>query len=438
MIPTQDRHRLPVLCSLQILKSVYMNIYLERAGLLLEQGRLAEAEKEIKNYLAQEPTNPFGLAMLAEVYLRQERYAEALSPAQQAVSNNPEWPWFYYILARAWFFNREITKAREALDEGLRLDPGDSSFYLMQAVIAIYESKWQEALDAAESGLALDPEDVNLLNMRTEALVKLNRTGEAAETIDFALKQDPEDAASHASKGWVNLHKGKYDEALGNFRESLRFDPGHEFARAGLKEAIKAKNVLYRWIFRYFLWISKLSERNQWVFIIGLYVVYRILLSVVDQYPGLQPLVMPLIVAYIIFAFSSWIAKPVSNLFLRLHPLGKFALDEDEVKGSNLAGLLLGAALLAFTGLLFTQNLFFALLAGFFFFMMIPAAGMYNVKPGGKARQYLRLYAIAMAVIGLTAIFVPQNGFALPLFGLGIFAYGFVANYFAQKDARLF
>lgn len=415
-----------------------MNIYLERAGLLLEQGRYAEAEKEIKAFLASEPTDAFGLAMLAEVYLRQERYAEALPPAQQAVSNNPEWPWFYYILSRAWFFNKQLSKAREALQEGLRLAPDDSSFYLMQAIIALYESKWQEALDAAEAGLALDPEDVNLLNMRTEALVKLSRTGEAAEAINFALQQDPEDPSSHASKGWVNLHQGKYDEALGNFRESLRFDPDNEFARAGLKEAIKAKNILYRGIFRYFLWISKLSERNQWIFIIGLYVLYRILLSVGDTYPELQPLVMPLTVAYIIFAFSSWIAKPVSNLFLRLHPLGKYALDEDEVKGSNLAGLLLGASLCAFIGAILTQTLFFALLAGFFFFMLIPTSGIYNVKPGGKARQYLRLYAIAMALVGLAAIFVPQSGFALPLFGLGIFAYGFVANYFAQKDAHEF
>lgn len=415
-----------------------MNIYLERAGLLLEQRRYAEAEKEVKAYLAGEPTDAFGLAMLAEVYLQQERYAEALPPARQAVSNNPEWPWFYYILARALFYNKQMAKAREVLQEGQRQAPDDSSFYLLQSIFAIYESKWQEALDAAEAGLSLDPEDVNLLNMRTEALVKLNRTGEAAQAIDFALQQDPEDAHSHASKGWVNVHIGNYAQALDNFKEALRLDPTHDFARMGLKEAIKAKNVLYRVILRYFLWISKLSERNQWVFIIGLYVAYRLLLSAAESFPALQPLVMPLIVAYIIFAFSSWIAKPVSNLFLRLHPLGKYALDEDELKGSNLAGTLLAAAFFAFIGFLLTRVLFFAFLTGYFFFMLIPASGMFNVRPGSKARQYLLWYAIAMAVVGLVAIFLPQNGFALPLFGIGIFAYSFVANYFAQKDAHEF
>ncbi|MFN7117965.1 MAG: tetratricopeptide repeat protein [Saprospiraceae bacterium] len=405
---------------------------------LLEQNRLDEAEREFKKALAEDPQDAIAYMLLAEVYIQGNRFAEALDYSQQAVRLEPEMSSLYFTLSRAYLYNKNPKKAREAIAEGKRLNPLDAHFYLVGAHIAYYEDKWQEALDEAERGLQFDAENVQLINMRAQALVKLNRRAEAGETIDYALKNDPEDSFSHANKGWVLVEKGQYKTAVDSFREALRLNPNNEYARQGLREAIKAQNPLYALILRYFLWSAKLSERGQWFFIIGIYILYRIIVGLSRSIPALQPFLFPFIAAYIIFAFSSWIAKPISNLFLRLHPMGRHALTEDEVKGSNYAGAL------AFSSLFFlilyfvtTYDLFntlFIILG----VMLIPVSGLFNAEPGTKARRMLTQYAIALGAVGLVAAFVPSATFLFLIFGLGIFAYGWVANYAFMKDAKQF
>ena len=415
-----------------------MNIHLERGRLLLSQNRATEAEKEFKQALATDPNNAIAMALLAECYIERSRYAEALDTAKRAVGLGPTNPFLQYTLARAFFYNKKTKEARAALKEGLAMNPYDADFFLLDAHIAFYEEDWNAALNSAEQGLEIDPENVNLINLRAQALIKLNRQEEAAQTMDYALNRAPENAYSHANKGWIAIEQDKYEEAIDYFKESLRLDPTSEFARAGLKEAIKAKNPLYRYILKYFLWMGKMQEKGRWGFIIGIYLLFRLFSYLAEHYPTLAPFLSPLIFAYIIFAFSSWIAMPVSNLFLRLHPLGKHSLSEDEVQGSNMVGFLGGAGILTLIAFYFTQWELLLFLGGFFLIMLIPIGGVYGVSAEGKARRYLWYYTIALAVVGLTSIFIPGAGGAMLIFFLGIFAYGWVANYLVSKDYKEF
>jgi tetratricopeptide (TPR) repeat protein len=416
-----------------------MNIHLERGRLLMAQRRMTEAEQEFKQALSFDPNNPVVMALLAECAIDARRFAEALDLSQQAIGMGPTNPFLQYTLARAYFYNKNATKAYEAIQEGLRLNPFDPDFFYLEAHIAMYEEKWDKALTAAERGLEIDPEHVNLINLRAQALIKLNRKAEAAQTLDYALHKAPEDSFSHANKGWVAIESDQYDEAISHFKEALRLNPESEFAKAGLKESIKAKNILYRYILKYFLWIGKMNQQGRWLFIIGIYILYRIILEVARANPSLAPLLYPLVFVYVLFAFSSWIALPVSNLFLRLHPLGKYALTNDEIKGSNLVGTLGMAAISCLAIYFFGKAEFFLLLGAYFALMLIPIGGLYGVSANGSARKNLRFYTIALAIVGLGAIFIPAiSSWAVIAFLLGIFAYGWVANYLISKDAKEF
>lgn len=415
-----------------------MNHHLERGRLLLEQRRLADAERELKQALAQDPQDAIALMLLAEVYIQSHRFAEALEYSQQAVHLEPEVPSLYFTLSRAYLYNKNPQKAREAVAEGKRLNPLDSHLYLVAAHIAYYEDKWQEALQEAERGLLFDAENVQLINMRAQALIKLNRRGEAGETIDYALKNDPEDAFSHANKGWILIEKHQYKAAVESFREALRLDPDNNFARNGLKEAIKAQNPLYALILRYFLWSAKLSARGQWYLVIGTYILYRVLIGLSNAFPVLQPFLYPFIAFYIIFAFSSWIAKPVSNLFLRLHPMGKRALTPDEVKGSNYAGILAAGAIICLIIYLFTNIENIMLLAVVLGLLLIPVSGTFNMEPESQSRRVLSIYTIALGICGVLGIFITESAFLIIIFALGIFAFGWVANYVMMKEAKSF
>lgn len=415
-----------------------MNNHLERGKLLLAQNRVTEAEQEFKQALQQNPNDGLVLAWLAECKIHSKQYAPALELAESGMAFEPNNPFLLYVLARSYFYNKRINDAEEIIDKALVLNPQDADFFLLRAHIAFYQEKWEAALKAAEQGLELEPEDVNLINIRTQALVKLNRKAEAAATIDYALYQAPEDSYSHANKGWVAIEQGNYKSAFDHFRESLRLDPDNNYARAGLKEAIKAKNILYRGMLKYFLWMAKMDSRNRWMIVIGAYVVYRIILAIAEQIPSLAPLLYPIIAFYILFALSSWIAMPLSNLFLRLHPLGRHALDEDEVKATNITGILIASSII--NGIIYLINgkdtpMFLAI---FCLLMLVPIGGLFTVDKGGKARRSLLIYTLVLTAVGLTGIFIPAAGFLIFVFFIGIFAYSWVANYLIGQDAKEF
>ncbi|MFK8104195.1 MAG: tetratricopeptide repeat protein [Saprospiraceae bacterium] len=424
-----------------------MERYYERGRLLLEQGRTKEAGEAFRKTLADNPTNAGALALLGHCMSVERNHEEALSLINQAIGAEPNNPYFFYLKSRASFMANRLDEARIAADEGLRINPFFSVLFELKSILDFHEQKWESALENAERGLAIDAENVELVNLRAKSLVKLNRKAEAAATIDFALHKAPEDANSHANKAWVCIEQDQYDEALIHFREALRLDPTSEFAKQGLKEAIKAKNIVYRYILKYFLWMSKMTSKNQWGIIIGLYVAYRLLFWLSTAVPFLNVVIIPLIVLYILFAFATWIGIPLANVFLRMHPLGKLALTEDEKLASNLVG---GLAIMTLGSIasfyamgyeieLKEGNLFVTQagdwlfnLSLVFLLMMIPAGGVFYARAGSQARKYLVIYTVILAGLGLITVFTPLDFFLV--FALGIFAFSFLAGYLINKE----
>lgn len=403
----------------------------------MQMDRHAEAEGEIRKALAEDPLDPEALILLAICRMEAQQYAEAVDLAQQAVAQEPDAPFLYLVLGQAHFYSKNIPKARLAIIEGQRLEPTNASFHHLRAQIEFYQENWEQALRETERGLELDPEDVDLVNLRAQALVKLKRNADASATLDYALHKAPENSYSHANKGWVAVENDRYDEAVKHFLEALRLDPGNNYARHGLKEAIKGKNLLYRGVLKYFLWMDKMQENGRWAFIIGMYLAYRLVLYVANAVPWLAPFLYPLIALYVVFALSTWIAKPISNLFLRLHPIGKHALDEDEKMGSNVAGAFAGLAVVAWGISFASGSPLFTNLGIVAMGMLIPAGGAYSVPAGTTARRNLLLYGVVMLGCGL-AWSLGGVGGAFAIFALGIFFYSWVANYFISKAAKEF
>jgi tetratricopeptide (TPR) repeat protein len=399
-------------------------------------GRYQDAEHEFQKVLLEEPNHAFALALMSLVYLETGRRAEALPLSQMALGQAPWSPFIFYVLARVQFYNQQINEALDTVQQGRNIDPEDPDFFMLEAQIYFHQSKWEEALAAAVAGMELDPENVHLVNLRAQALVKLNRKSEAAETLDYALRKAPENSYAHANKGWVSIEKDNYDEAVNSFKEALRLDASNEYAKHGLKEAIKGKNILYRGVLKYFLWMGKLAEKGQWAVVIGAYIAYRLVLKLAEAYPSIAPLLYPVIIFYVIFAFSTWIARPISNLFLRFHPLGKLALTDDEILASNVSGILVLSAISFLITYYFTDVVLFLLLGAFLGLMLIPMGGVFGVEKGSKARRHLMIYSAVLAVVGIGFIAFPTMGILAIIFMLGIFFYGFVVNYLVMLASR--
>jgi tetratricopeptide (TPR) repeat protein len=407
---------------------------------LLEQGRFDLAANESRQALAADPDNGVLHALLGLCLHHLDREEEATGEAKRAIALAPDLDLGHAVLARALLARGRPDEAEVAVREAIRLDPEDPEHHGVLAFIRHERRDWAGALAAAEEGLALDPTHVGCNNVRAMALVKLGRNAEAGATLASVLADDPENAFTHANQGWALLHQGEPYKAMEHFREALRLEPGMDYARAGIVEAMKSRHLVYRLMLRYFLGMGRLSRGAQWAVILGLVFGQQLLAQVAKANPAWGRWATPLLVLLVAFALFSWIASPLFNLVLLLDRLGRHALSRTD----RVSALCVGACLLpALAGLgvwLVTDNslAFFAML--YFGLLLLPLAAVFKCA-GGWPRALMVLYAAALALTGLACPFVmafdPETGHSLLIgFLWGSVLSGFVANLLLMARVR--
>ncbi len=380
-----------------------MSAFQQRGVLLLQQGRYELADREFRQDLAQDPDSPLSHAYLALCLVRAGRKDDALREAEEAIRCAPGLAFSHYVRGAVLQDRRRLPEAEAEALEAIRLDPEDADYRALLASIAIGRRDWHRALEVADSGLALDAEHAACLNLRAMALVQLGRKDEAAATLGEALADDPENADTHANQGWALLHRGEHARALEHFREALRIEPGSEWARLGIVEALKARYLVYRLMLRFFLWIGRQSSIAQWGLILGFVFGRQILAGLAKSNPALAPIITPIIVLSFAFLMMTWIASPLFNLALRFNKFGRLALSREQTTESNWIGGSVLLALLSGLAYLATGRLapFFAIM--YFGFLLFPLAITFRM-PAGRPRLLAVLYTAAVAVLGATSI----------------------------------
>ena len=324
-----------------------MTPQLLRALQLMQIDRHEAAEKELRQVLLADPNLAFAHSLLASCMLERKDFDGAQAEAQAAIGLEPDHPFAHYMLARVWKARGYADRAAQAVDEAIRLGPTDADFRAFRAVLYFEASQWQAALAAAEAGLKFDPEHGECNNLRAMALVKLGRKAEAGLTIDAALAREPENSWTHANKGWTLLESRQVAPALEHFREALRLEPTNDYARAGLVEALTARNPIYGFFLRYTLWMAKLPPKAQWGVMLGGYIGNNWLSAFGRNNPEFTPYVMPITYAYLAFVLFTWLAQPIFNLLLRAHPIGRHAIaPSDRLETNFFAGIILLAVTL--------------------------------------------------------------------------------------------
>jgi len=371
----------------------------QRAALLHEQGRYALAEPELRQLLGEQPENGLAHALLALVLVELERLTEATDAARQAIHVQPGLAFAHYAHAMTLWKRNRMEDALAAVEEALRLEPEDADYHALRSAIYFDLRCWPEALAEAEAGLQFSPEHVNANNLRAMALVKLGRRAEAGATLEATLARAPENAWSHANQGWALLEAGRRKEALGHFKESLRLDPTGAHARAGIVEALKAGNPLYALMLRYFFWMGRLSGRTQGFLVLGGYFANQGLRALADAHPGWRPWIGPILAAYAVFALLTWLSRPFFNLLLRLHPIGRHALEDEPREQAEWVGCCLGMSVLTGVGWWFLRP---DSLRGYgalvWLGLAIPVSAIWNCAPGWP-RKAMGLYALLVALL---------------------------------------
>jgi tetratricopeptide (TPR) repeat protein len=304
---------------------------LERANLLLAQGRPKDAERQLADALRIEPENDYALGLLTRCKFDQQQYKAGIDVIKRAIQLMPHEGYYFYLLAFGYYqLNLNIEAARY-LHRAVQLSPWSAEFFGLWGLVLLEEKHFEQALQKANEGLAVDAENITCLNVRSTALNKLKRVDDAIETMQDALEKDPENAYTHTTVGWNLLEKGRHKDAAGHFREALRIHPNLEGAREGLKQALKSKIPPYKWLLRYSFWINNKGKNARWAIPLGIYVGVQ-LISRLSQSGGgnLANIGLIVVALYLLFVITSWVINPLANFFLLFHKDGKYALSNRE------------------------------------------------------------------------------------------------------------
>lgn len=412
------------------------DIRLSRISILFQQRKFAEAEKVLKDLLAEDSNNTRILSLLAEACLQQNKFDIARSIIDNAIGLSPAVPDLFYIKSRIAAQQDKYDEAEDTIEQAIILNPYDADYFALFANIKLVRKRYEEALELADEALAIDAENLIALNTRSTALLKLNQKEASFNTIEGALRGDPNNAYTHANYGWGLLEKGDHKKALVHFKESLKNNPNFEYAQSGMIEALKAGNPVYRLFLKYAFWMSNLTAKYQWGVIIGFYLGVRGINAIADANASLQPFLTPLIIALTLFAFSTWVIKPISNLFLRFNTYGQFLLSRKEKMSSNFVAVSLLISIAGVLCYFILADEKFLAIAALGFAMMVPLSAMFAPS---KHKNILLVYTIAIAIIGISAIGITFSTGELfnmmsGIFMIGFIAYQWIANFMLIKE----
>jgi len=387
--------------------------------------------------VSENPQDGLAHAILAQALSHQKNVREAFREIQLAIQLSPAEPHVHYLHSIILFQRKQWKPAKEAIREAIRLYPENADYYGILSAFHFEDHDWKTALEIAEQGRAIEPENEQCINMMAAALIKLGRRDELAKVLGDALARNPENDEAHANQGWAALHAGQMEVTMLHFREALRLNPDNRSARNGILESLRARNPLYRIILRYFLWMSRMNTQARWGVILGGYVFIRVINSIGMTVPILAPFTFLLSIVYMLFAIFTWIARPMTDLLLRLDRNGRLLLSKSQIQSTNVGLLLVAVAVgLFLIGLINESPACFGGALGALA-LILPVFGSFQVQAGNK-RNALLVYTLVLTFVGIGAFGQALSFWKAPfdlsnIFFLGWIAFSWIANIVASS-----
>lgn len=374
------------------------------AAALLQQGRMDLAEPRLREVLSQSPNDPWANSILALCISARKNHREAIAQANRAVAVAPNLAFSYYVKSIVSSAADNEESSLRAIEMAIKLDPVAADYHAHHAGVLLDREKPDLALAAADRALALEATHVTALNMRTHALMQLGRFESAKDSLHQSLAENPENDTTHTAAGFLHLQTGKADQAIEHFLQALRLDPQDTNAKEGLLTALKARHRIYRMFLMWLLWMGRQNAAVRVSMIIGIYVLRNVSRELSRAKPELAPLFMPVAIIAGLFIALLWLANPIFNLLLRMHPIGRHLFTTRRIVRQNVVvSLVVGLLTLLVVG--GTGKLTAPVVFGV---ALLPSLAMSLAYSGRQMGIYL-LCTVLLAAMGFGSIVFEQS-----------------------------
>ncbi|NUN51962.1 MAG: tetratricopeptide repeat protein [Planctomycetaceae bacterium] len=370
----------------------------------------------------------------------------ARTSAGRCVSLEPTRAWNHYVLGRVLRLSGDREGARVPLDEAIRLDPEEPDYRQERAWFR-FDGEWYSgALADAEEGLRIDPLHGPCASVRGITLQHLGRFEEAEAAYREALRLDPEMPIPHAGLGFLALRKRQGVASVEAFRTALRLDPAYGWVKSGLPDALLLCFPGYARIDRI---LQVLRDLAAWkrtgiaiflLVVLGGWSIVIVILTMESSHRSMSAAkwVGMLLLPFLAWTWTSvvWVARPLYELALGFHPVGKWLVRPSRRRHAYLvAGCLASSLLLLCGGLLGAGPL--VVWVGSSLLVLLPSLGALG---RGNSPGWLSIEGISwMAALSLVVLSatVPGEGAA---FAVGVamglaFLLAVNAHYLSFTDA---
>ena len=201
---------------------------------LLRQARPAEAHVELAKAAARLPPRTDVLMNLGNALLDLARPTEALRPLSEAARLSPGVWQAAYLLGLAAELIGDHARAADAFKRVVRLDAGVMDAHLRLMTALRLGERFVEAAAAARAALVQQPGDAPIRHDLAMLLALSGDPKAALLEVDEVLRRSPEFSEALNTRGNILGDLKRQDEAIGSYRKVLAAAPGFADAHYNL------------------------------------------------------------------------------------------------------------------------------------------------------------------------------------------------------------
>jgi tetratricopeptide (TPR) repeat protein/opacity protein-like surface antigen len=208
-----------------------------RAGVLLNVGRVEEAEAAIEQALARDPDAGEALAQRAVIHVVQNREAEALADARRALELSPDSAAAAIALSYALQAAFQLEEARAVLRAAVEQNPEDALAWARLAELEQMFGDLRASRNAAEQAVALAPDLARTqMVLGFAALTRIDIDG-ARAAFERAIALDSANPLPRLGLGLAVIRSGDLEGGRKEIEIAASLDPNDSLIRSYLGKA---------------------------------------------------------------------------------------------------------------------------------------------------------------------------------------------------------
>ena len=205
---------------------------------LASQKQYVEAVDRLQRSVTIDPSNDQAYWNMAIVHMEMQRFDAARDDLQSAIQINPRIAGYHEKLGTVLMELEQWDQAREAFEAALAVDENLFKAYYKLGQIYERQDDAQHALESYTAAVQHGPRFIEAYRSLGRLYADLGYLAEAAQVLTSGLSvviEDTEDEAGlHHLLGTVYQQQRNYDQAVDEFQEALRIEPGMQEAMFSL------------------------------------------------------------------------------------------------------------------------------------------------------------------------------------------------------------